>query len=143
MRHRSKKVKFNFGKDAKDMLVRQLISNFLLKGGMVTTHKKAKVAQSAVERLVTKARQKTESSKNILLKRIAKPSLVSLLQERIVPSAKEKTSGYTRIVKLFFRKTDGAQIVRLEWTFPIQPLQTKKEIKPETTEKKIEKTKKV
>lgn len=119
MRHRSKKIKFNFGKDAKDMLVRQLATNFLTKGVLVTTYKKAKVTRSEVERLVSKAKNKSEANKNIILKRITKHSIATLLFDTIAPVFKLVNGGYTRIIKLQQRKTDGAQIVRLEWTSPV------------------------
>ena len=119
MRHRSKKIKFNYGKDAKDMLVRQLASNFLIKGVMVTTLKKAKVTRSEVERLVSKSKIKSEANKNIILRRIAQEHIVTMLFETIGPVFKSVIGGYTRIIKLQQRKTDGAQIVRLEWTLPV------------------------
>lgn len=119
MRHRSKKIKFNYGKDAKDMLVRQLAFNFLTRGVMVTTYKKAKVTRSEIERLVSKAKVKSEANRNALLRRIAKESIVSLLFDTVAPIFKSIHGGYTRIIKLQQRKTDGAQIVRLEWTSPV------------------------
>lgn len=119
MRHRLKKIKFNYGKDAKDMLVRQLAYNFLTKGIMVTTFKKAKVTRSEVERLISKAKIKTEANKNMLLRRIAKKTIVTLLFDTIAPVFKSINGGYTRIIKLQQRKTDGAQIVRLEWSSPV------------------------
>ena len=139
MRHRSKKIKFNYGKDAKDMLVRQLASNFLTRGVLVTTYKKAKVTRSEVEHLVTKAKVKSEANKNVLLRRITKDSIVTLLFDIIAPVFKLVNGGYTRIIKLQQRKTDGAQIVRLEWASPVV-LPTKK-ITLEKTEKVVIKEK--
>lgn len=136
MRHRSKKIKFNYGKDAKDMLVRQLAFNFLTKGVMVTTYKKAKVTRSEIERLVSKAKVKSEANRNVLLRRIAKESTVALLFDTIAPIFKSIHGGYTRIIKLQQRKTDGAQIVRLEWTSPVV-FATKKIVKEKIDEKVV------
>jgi len=135
MRHRSKKIKFNYGKDAKDMLVRQLASNFLTRGIMVTTFKKAKVTRSEVERLVSKAKIKSEANKNVLLRRIVRKEIVSLLFDTIAPVFKSIVGGYTRIIKLQQRKTDGAQIVRLEWTLPVVLVPEKKTV--EKTDKNV------
>lgn len=142
MRHRSKKIKFNYGKDAKDMLVRQLASNFLTRGILTTTFKKAKVTRSEVEHLVTKAKVKSESNINTLLRRLAEKSIVSLLFDTIAPVFKSVNGGYTRIIKLQQRKTDGAQIVRLEWTSPVVIPSKKSEekvINKDTVKEKLKK----
>lgn len=115
MRHRVKKIKVKSGKDANTMLVRKLVSNFLLRGKMETSLKKAKVIRPFLERLVTKAKKDTESNKNYLLKHLGQKKLISILVKEIAPRFSTRTGGYVRIVKLTRRESDGSQVANLEW----------------------------
>ena len=67
MRHRVKKIKFSKGKDANEMLLKKLLSNFLIQGKITTTQKKAKAVKSGIDRIVSKSKNKTQSNKNYLL----------------------------------------------------------------------------
>ncbi len=142
MKHRYHKTKFGHGQDSEQMLIKKLVGNFLLKGKLVTTIQKAKVTQSVVERLVTKSKEKNEANKNFLLKNTTNSNVVALLFDQIGPALKDKISGVTRIVRLNVRMTDGAQLARLEWVYPVVLSSIKKApdktkvAKEETKEKK-------
>ncbi|OGK62213.1 50S ribosomal protein L17 [Candidatus Roizmanbacteria bacterium RIFOXYB2_FULL_38_10] len=127
MKNRGHKIKFRGGKDANKMLMRKLATNFLLKGKMETTKQKAKAAQSIVEKLVTKAKTNSEADRNFMLKHVTIQSMVKILVSQIAPSLTKVSSGYTRIVSMGQRGTDGAQIARLEWVYPVV-LETEKKI---------------
>lgn len=153
MKHRTGKVKFGSGNDENKMLLRKLASNFLVAGKMETTKSKAKVAQSAVERMVTKAKTKTEADKNYILKHVTTKKVADLLLNQIVAQLKDVKSGYTRVVRLGKRMTDGADLARLEWAYPVvleaakkpevkkaAPAKEEKKEEPKTEEKKENKS---
>lgn len=129
MKNRGHKIKFRGGKDANKMLMRKLASNFLLSGKMSTTKQKAKAAQSVVEKLVTKAKTHTEADQNFILRNITAQSTMKILITEIAPQLSQVKNGYTKIVNLGARQTDGAEKARLEWAYPVVSAVEKAKIK--------------
>ena len=66
MNHRVSKRKFGYGVDSNSMLLRKLVTNFVMQGKIVTTHQKALYMRASVDRLVTHAKKDTNSSMNML-----------------------------------------------------------------------------
>jgi len=129
MRHRLKKIKFRRGRDANRMLIRKLVRNFITKSKIKTTLKKASVLKSAVERLVEKAREETEANKNYLLRVFNDEDLVTRMFKEVGPALKDKVGGYVRIIKIGTRRSDGSEMARLEWVYPVVIEQSKSEVK--------------
>jgi|SRR3989344_5831162 len=119
MRHRVKKIKFRRGRDANRMLIRKLVRNFITKSKIKTTLKKASVLKSTVERLVEKAREETEANKNYLLRVFDDKDLVTRMFKEVGTALKDKVGGYVRIVKLGARRSDGSEMARMEWVYPV------------------------
>lgn len=119
MYHRVKKIKFRAGADANKMLVKKLALNFFEHGAIVTTLKKAKVLKSVVERLIEKTKEQTEADKNYLLRYVTDKKITKFLLETVGPTLKTTVGGYVRVKKLGRRQTDGAEMARLEWAYPI------------------------
>lgn len=119
MRHGVKKIKIKLGKDANKMLMRKLIVNFINIGRIKTTAPKAKLLKSQVEKLVEKAKIQTEANKNYLLKTVADKKLSQKIFKEIGVTLKNKVGGYVRVVKLGTRDSDGAEMAKLEWVYPV------------------------
>ncbi|MCS6956714.1 MAG: 50S ribosomal protein L17 [Patescibacteria group bacterium] len=119
MRHKIKKNKFGFGKDANKMLLRKLAVNFLKTGYLETTFKKAKVLKSFLEKLISKGKTFNEANKNYLLKYLSNLKLVNKIFEEIGPSFSNISGGYIKIIKKDFKDGNGSLIGRLEWAHPI------------------------
>ncbi len=141
MRHRDKKIKFKGGKDANDMLIRKLAVNFFEKGKLTTTISKAKVLKSVVERLVEKAKEKTESNKNHLLHFGMTKTMIDLMFNSIGPALKKTVGGYVKVVRLGFRQSDGSMVASVEWAYPI--VIEKLKVEPKAEKKKISDPKKI
>lgn len=122
MRHRVKKIKFNFGKDANKALIRKLAINFLDKGYLQTTLTKAKILKSYIEKLVTKMKIKNESNKNYLLKYLGNKKIVEDGFDRIGPALLKVQGGYVRIIKIGTRNNDGSLLAKIEWVYPVVKL---------------------
>lgn len=137
MKHRVAKRKFGFGYDANKMLLRQLCRNFLLEQTLTTTKQKAKAAQIAVEKLVSKSKVKTEANKNFILKFFGEQALVDRLFDTVGPALAKVEGGYTRLTLSAQRESDGAMMARLSWAHPVVVEKKKTEKK---AEKAVEKT---
>lgn len=119
MRHRVKKIKFRGGRDANRMLIRKLTVNFLKNAKIKTTLKKAKTLKTEIEKLVEKAKVENEANKNVLLKSLNDSKLVSQVIREVGRPLADKVGGYVRVVKLGARQSDGAEMARLEWAYPV------------------------
>lgn len=119
MKHRAKKIKFGSGIDANRMLFRKMMLNFLQNAKLTTTISKAKALKSALERVISKSRVKSESNKNYLLKFFPKQVVFDIMFDQVGPAFSKLTGGYVRVVRLNERVTDGALIGRVEWAHPI------------------------
>ena len=137
MKHSVKKIKVRGGKDANKMLVRKLAMNFLTSSKIVTTDKKARILKTFIERIITKAKDRTEANKNVLLQYFPKKAIVEELFTQASAVFAGRTGGYVRIIKLNQRANDGAMMTQVEWVEPITFNFDKK------TAEKTKKTKKV
>jgi len=139
MYHRVKKIKFKGGYDATRMLVKKLVYNFLTRGKIETTLKRAKVLKSKIEALVEKMKEDNEKNRNFFINYFGKKKLIPIFFKVIGPVFKEIKGGYVKIVKVGKRDSDGADMAKVEWTKPIvyEDLKDKKTKKSEV--KKIKK----
>ncbi|OGK14858.1 50S ribosomal protein L17 [Candidatus Roizmanbacteria bacterium RIFCSPHIGHO2_02_FULL_37_15] len=121
MRHRVKKIKFKLGKDANKMLLRKLAINFISNAKIKTTIKKAKVLKSVIDKLVEKAKTENEANKNYLLHFLGEEELVRKTFKLVGDSLKNRdhAGGYVRIRRLGKRQSDGSEMARLEWVYPV------------------------
>lgn len=105
--------KFSRDANQRKALFSGLISAMILKGRITTTEHKAKSVRGDLEKLVTKAK-KGEDSK-LMLKKSLKPFEVDRLINDIAPVFKDRSGGYTRIIKTGRRFGDNASSAILEW----------------------------
>lgn len=119
MRHRVKKIKFRDGYDANRALVRKLAVNFFLKGKLTTTLVKAKAMKPVIERLIEKMKVKTEANLNYLKQKLDSNEVITIAYNDISPVIGKINGGYIRIIKLGRRKSDGSEVGRIEWAYPI------------------------
>jgi large subunit ribosomal protein L17 len=119
MRHRVKKIKFSDGIDANRALVRKLAVNFFLKGKLTTTLFKAKTMKPVIERLVEKMKVKTESNVNYLKQKLDSRAVITMAFKDISPVIGKINGGYVRVIKLGKRGSDGAEMGRIEWVYPV------------------------
>ncbi len=119
MRHGYKKNKFANGYDADRMLMRKLALNFFLEGKVETTLSKAQAVKPVIEKMVTKIKAGATSDRNVLTRKFGSLELLKEKMEEISTSLKEVKGGYTKIIKLGFRDSDGAPTARVEWAHPV------------------------
>ena len=113
MRHHNKNRKVGRTKNQRKALLRSLALSLITHGKIKTTEAKAKETSPFVEKLITKAKKGDLSARRYLLKYF-EPSIVKKMIEEIGPRYKTRKGGYTRIVKLGARKSDGARMAMIE-----------------------------
>lgn len=114
MRHRKKGRTLGRTTDPRNALLRGLATNFLLYEKINTTEAKAKEIKPIVEKLITIGKENTLVSRRKLIQYLYTENAVNKVLEDICPRYKERSGGYTRIIKIGTRKGDGAPIVTLE-----------------------------
>lgn len=80
-----------------------------------TTEAKAKEIQGRVERVITLAKQGDLAARRRVVSEFPnEPLVVTKLFDEIAPKYADRTSGYTRIVKIGQRSGDAAEMVQIE-----------------------------
>ena len=80
-----------------------------------TTEAKAKEIRGRVERMITLAKRGDLAARREVLASFPnEPLVVTKLFDEIAPKYADRTSGYTRIVKIGQRRGDAAEIVQIE-----------------------------
>jgi large subunit ribosomal protein L17 len=80
-----------------------------------TTEAKAKEIQGRVERVITLAKRGDLAARRTVVSEFPnEPLVVTKLFDEIAPKYADRTSGYTRIVKIGQRSGDAAEIVQIE-----------------------------
>jgi large subunit ribosomal protein L17 len=80
-----------------------------------TTEAKAKEIRGRVERMITLAKHNDLAARRSIVAQFPnEPLVVDKLFNEIAPKYADRTSGYTRIVKIGARRGDAAPIVQIE-----------------------------
>jgi len=115
MRHKRIVKKFGRSTSHRKALMSSLVTNLILESSIKTTLAKAKQARRDAEKIVTLARKGTLASRRLAAARLQQPLAVQKLFDEVVPMMEGRPGGYTRIVKLGFRRGDAAELCILQW----------------------------
>jgi len=114
MRHRNKNKILDRKRGPRAALLKNLASSVLIYEKVKTTQAKASVIKSKVEKMITLAKKGDLASTKKLIatlpQKMAVLKSIEVLRERY----KDRTGGYTRIIKLEARPGDGAKMVQIE-----------------------------
>ena len=113
MHKRKKGRKFSLKEGKRRALLKSLAGSVILKEKVRTTQAKAKEARSFVEKSITLAKRPGLASRRSLGESFA-PKVVKKLIDQLGSKYKDRKGGYTRIIKIGRRKTDGAQMAIIE-----------------------------
>lgn len=115
MRHHDNIRKFGRERGQRLALLKSLALALVTHGNITTTEAKAKELRPFVEKLVTRAKDKTLASRRLLLSRLGVEDGVSRLIKDVAPKYEKRAGGYTRIVKLPRRLSDGGAMAVIEF----------------------------
>jgi len=113
MRKRNKGRILSRPKSQRKALLKSLTNSLFLYGKIKTTEAKAKELRIVVEKSITKAKNNKLSSRRLLVQGLG-PQIVKKVFDEIAPRYITRQGGYTRIIKLGPRKSDGARMVIIE-----------------------------
>jgi len=110
-----------------------LVCGLISEKRITTTLAKAKQAGSLAEKMVTLGKKATLSARRRAISRLRREAAVAILFDDVAPQFDGRAGGYTRIVKLGRRSSDGSEMALLEWV-GIAAVSKKKKKKKESGE---------
>jgi len=139
MRHRKKRFLLNRFTAWRKATLISLAKNLLIHQRIITTEVKAKASSPLAEKLISLAKEGSLASMRQAYRILGDHRLVSYLFKEIAPLFKQRSSGFTRIIKLKNRRGDNASCVIFELTEKKQKATKIKKEKETTQEKPLPK----
>ena len=116
MKHRKTKTRtFGLRYGPRKALLRGLLYSLIEKERIKTTLSRAKSLRPLVEKAITLGRPADLHSRRVLLAKYPNKKTVSKIVNDLSKRFKDRQGGYTRIVKLGYRKGDQAQKALIEF----------------------------
>lgn len=137
MRHNKKGRKLGTDWSHTKAMKRSLVSALFLNDRIKTIESRAKEIRGDVDKIITWAKKGDLHSRRLAIAYLNDKELVREIFEKVAQGMFEgRNGGYTRIMKLGFRKGDNAPMVIMELvTEPVQPKKDKADEKPAKTKK--------
>lgn len=118
MNHRKVGRKFGRVKKVRRAMFKTLLGSFFLHEKIKTTEPKAKEMKTLIDRLINKAKMASDKDKKPnAVRELAKylpAKAIAKITGDFLAKVEGRKSGYTRIIKLGARKSDGAKMAVLE-----------------------------
>src|SRR5450432_3683718 len=114
MRHKVGTAKLKRDVGARNSLLKNLVTSVILTDYIVTTVPKAKAARPLVEKMITLAKRDTLHTRRQAAAFLETPAAVKKLFDKLGTRFGQRNGGYTRVVRLGWRKGDGAEQAMLE-----------------------------
>ena len=119
-------------------MFRNMVTDFLDKERIVTTVAKAKELRPFAEKMITLGKRDNLHSRRRALSIIRRKSVVHKLFDSLAPRYADRNGGFTRIIRLGFRKGDTAEIAIIELVDREGEKETPKKSKKARTKKEPE-----
>jgi large subunit ribosomal protein L17 len=114
MRHKRSGFKLKRDVGARNSLLKNLVTSVIEHERIVTTVVKAKAARPLVEKMITLAKRDTLHARRQAAAFLETPASVKKLFDKLGTRFGQRNGGYTRVVRLGWRKGDGAEQAMLE-----------------------------
>ena len=115
MRHQKKTIKLGRTAEHRKALLANQVCSLIEHQRIKTTLAKARAVRPLAERMVTLGKNGSIHARRTALATLRQKNAVRKLFDDIAPRSAERNGGYTRIVKLGYRKSDSARIAFIEW----------------------------
>ena len=115
MRHNVQKLKLGLPRGQRKNMIGNLATSLILHEKIRTTYSKAKALQPVMDKLINLGKQGAKKNAirdicSILQSDLSAKKLVEEIGKRY----QDRTSGYTRITNIGFRRGDAAPVVQIE-----------------------------
>src|SRR5216683_7675138 len=114
MRHGKSGYKLKRDVGARNSLLKGLVTSVIEQERVVTTIPKAKAVKPLVDKMITLAKKDTLHSRRQAAAFLETPAAVQKLFDKLGTRFGQRPGGYTRVVRLGWRKGDGAEQAMLE-----------------------------
>lgn len=114
MRHLKSGYKLKRDGGSRKALLRSLVTSVIEHERIITTVPKAKAAKPLVEKMITLAKRDTLHARRQAAQFLETPGSVKKLFDKLGARFGQRNGGYTRVVRLGWRKGDGAEQAVLE-----------------------------
>ena len=114
MRHRKAGRKLNRNSSHRKALLKNLAIALIEQEIIKTTLPKAKELRKVIEPLITLGKEDTVANRRLAFNKLRSDAAVAKLFTQISVNAKERSGGYTRIIKAGFRPGDKADMAYIE-----------------------------
>lgn len=114
MRHKKSGYKLKRDIGARNSLLKGLVTSVIEHERVVTTVPKAKAIRPLVEKMITLAKRDTLHTRRQAAAFLETPAAVKKLFDKLGTRFGQRNGGYTRVVRLGWRKGDGAEQAMLE-----------------------------
>jgi len=114
MRHRNSGRKLSRNTSHRRALLRNLVTSFLEHGRLMTTLPKAKEIRPLAEKMITLGKRDDLHARRQVQAYLLKEAIAKRVFDTIAPRFADRPGGYSRIVKLGYRKGDGADLAIIE-----------------------------
>ena len=121
MRHQKRVAKLGRSKSHRKALMANMAISMIEHGKIQTTDAKAKALRRLMEKLITLGKKDSVHTRREAYKSLQNRKLVQRLFSHIAPQYVDRPGGYTRIIKLGFRKNDCAPVSLIEFVDYKQP----------------------
>lgn len=108
MRHQVKTKKLSRTKSHREAMLANMATSLLDKRMIETTDTKAKELRKVVDRLISTAKDDTVASRRKVARTIRDRKVLKKLFDEIVPQFDKRDSGFTRVLKVGYRRGDSA-----------------------------------
>jgi|SRR5271156_6955797 large subunit ribosomal protein L17 len=117
MMHQNGRRKLNLKESHRRSMIRNQIIGLIMYGHVTSTKPRIKEVQKTVEKMVTMAREGNTFNVRRRIHALLpyKQEAVVALVKDIAPRYVQRPGGYTRVISLGRRQSDGAPLARLEW----------------------------
>jgi large subunit ribosomal protein L17 len=114
MRHLKAGSKLNRDGGSRKALLRNLVTSVIEHERVVTTVPKAKAVKPLIDKMITLGKRDTLHARRQAASFLETPKSVKKLFDTLGTRFGQRQGGYTRIVRLGFRKGDGAEQAMIE-----------------------------
>jgi large subunit ribosomal protein L17 len=114
MKHGVSGYKLKRDAGSRKALLKGLVTSVIEHERVITTIPKAKAVQPLVDKMITLAKRDTLHTRRQAAAFLETPAAVQKLFDKLGTRFGQRSGGYTRVVRLGFRKGDGAEQAMLE-----------------------------
>lgn len=119
MRHHNKNRKFGRETTVRRAFIRSLVRSLVMQGRITTTTPRAKELRPIVEKMITRAKNAPDNQvatiRALISEMGGQQDVAMKLIKDIAPRYTERAGGYTRILKLPNRLSDGSEMSLIEF----------------------------